>query len=77
LPVASALCAGYVLFVSCTAFAVWRTGGAFLLPRMLILAISAVGVMFTIGQSPQIALGIIASSLMAISYIEWSKCRHS
>ncbi len=77
LPVALALGGGYVLFVSFTAASVWRMSKLFLVPRMIIVLISAIGIAFSVGQPPAVALTIIAAGLTALIIIEWKKCRHS
>jgi low temperature requirement protein LtrA len=74
IPVAIALCGGYVFFIGCTALSVWRLSKLLLLPRMIILIISAIGVGISVGQPPYIALIIIAISLSLLIIIEWKRC---
>lgn len=73
--VATALFGGYVLFMGFTAASVWKTSTIILLPRLIILLVSAIGFVFAVGKTPHIALGIIALSLISIISIEWKKCR--
>jgi len=77
IPVAAALGGGYLFFVGFTALSVWRLSGLLLIPRILILIISIIGVAFSIGYPPYIALIIIAVSLVLLNLLEWEKCRHS
>lgn len=77
LPVALALGGGYILFVLFTAASVWRMSKLFLAPRIIIVVISAIGLAFSVGQSPAIALAIIALGLLTLIVIEWKKCRHA
>ena len=77
LPVALALGGGYVLFVTFTAASVWRMSKLFLVPRMIIVLMSAVGIALSVGQPPALAFSIIATGLTALIFIEWKKCRHS
>jgi len=76
IPVAVGLCGGYMLFVGFTAVSVWRLSKLILMPRIIILIISVIGVVFSIGHPPYIALSIIAVSLTLLIFIEWEKCRH-
>jgi len=48
-----------------------------LLPRIAILIISMIGIAFSVGQPPYIALSIIAVSLILLFFIEFNKCRHA
>ncbi|MDX5586426.1 MAG: low temperature requirement protein A [Aureibaculum sp.] len=74
-PVAFALGIGYMLFIGFSITAVWRTSKMVLLPRLLILLISLLGIVLSIGHSPLIALGIISIGLTIINFIEWKRCR--
>ena len=75
-PVAIALNGGYLFFVGFTALSVWRLSRLLLKSRLILLIISSIGIYFTIGQPPYLALSIIAVSLTLITFIEWKKCRH-
>ncbi len=75
LPVALALGGGILLFTLSIAIAVWRSGHYFLGPRFIILGISILIYVFTIGHNPAFALGLIAVSLVLIDIIEWKKRR--
>jgi low temperature requirement protein LtrA len=77
LPIAVALGGGYLFFVGFTAVSVWRLSGLLLLPRIAILLISMIGIAFSIGQPPYIALSIIAVSLILLISVEFKKCRHA
>jgi low temperature requirement protein LtrA len=66
IPVAAALGGGYLFFAGFTALSVWRLSGLLLIPRILILIISIIGVTFSIGYPPYFALIIIAVSLVLI-----------
>jgi low temperature requirement protein LtrA len=77
LPIAVALGGGYLFFVGFTAVSVWRLSGLLLLPRIAILIISMIGIAFSVGQPPYIALSIVAVSIFLIIVIEFSKCRHA
>ena len=72
---ALALGGGILLFTGSTAAAVWRSGKHPLAPRYIILGISILLYVFTIGQHPAFALGLIALSLVLIDIIEWKMCR--
>lgn len=72
-PITLALGGGYLFFVGFSAVTVWRMSGLLLLPRMMVLIISMVGLFFSLGQPPYIALIIIAVSLMVINLLEWRK----
>ena len=74
-PVAFALGIGYMLFIGFSITAVWRTSKMVLLPRLLILIISLLGIVLSVGHSPLMALGIISIGLTIINFIEWKKCR--
>lgn len=74
-PVAYALGTGYLLFICFSTAAVWRTSKVILLPRLFILFISLMGIVFSAGQSPLLILGIISISLGIINFLEWNKCR--
>jgi hypothetical protein len=43
----------------------------------LILILSIIGIAFSVGHPPYIALIIIAVSLALLNLLEWKKCRHS
>lgn len=73
--VAFALGIGYLLFIGFSLAAVWRTGKIVLLPRLLILIISLIGIFLSIGYSPIVALVIISLSIALINFIEWNKCK--
>lgn len=75
IPVATALFGGYVLFIGFTAASVWRNSKIILVPRLIILIATSIGFAVAVGSSPQIALGIIALSLILIITFEWKKCR--
>jgi low temperature requirement protein LtrA len=77
IPIAVALAGGYLFFAGFTALSVWRLSGLLLIPRMVILIISIIGVAFSVGYPPYIALSIIAVSLALLNLLEWKKCRHS
>lgn len=77
LPVALALGTGYVLFVSFTAASVWRMSKLLLVPRMIIVLLSVIGIALSVGKSPAIALTVIAAGLTVLIFIEWKQCRHS
>jgi low temperature requirement protein LtrA len=77
IPVAIALYGGYMFFVGFTAASVWRLSRLLLLPRIIILIASMIGVAFSVNHPPHFALGIIAISLTLITFIEWKKCRHA
>jgi len=72
--VAFALGVGYMLFIGFSIAAIWRMGKIILLPRLLILIISLIGIVLSVGHSPLIVLGIISVSLTLINVIEWKKC---
>ena len=74
-PVAFALGIGYLLFIGFSITAVWRTSKIVLLPRLLILIISLIGIVLSVGYSPLMVLGIISIGLTFINIIEWKKCR--
>lgn len=76
IPVAFALGGGYVLFIGFSSAAVWRTSKLTLLPRLIILIISTIGIAISIDYSPVISMAIISISLALINFIEWKKCRH-
>jgi low temperature requirement protein LtrA len=76
MPVAFALGGGYLLFIGFSTASVWRTGKLLLLPRLLILMISTIGIAISIGYSPVISMAVISMSLILINFIEWKKCRH-
>lgn len=76
LPVALALGGGYALYIGFSAISVWRTSKMILVPRLLILFISLIGIAFSIGQPPVTIMAIISISLFLINLIEWKKCRH-
>lgn len=73
-PVAYALGIGYMLFIGFSLAAVWRTSKVVLLPRLIILIISLIGIVLSVGHSPLLVLGIISTSLILINFIEWNKC---
>ena len=75
IPIALILGAGYVLFIGFTAASVWKTSNLILIPRLIILAISTVGVILSIGQPSWLALSIITVSLILMAVVEWKKCR--
>ena len=76
IPVALALIGGYSLYIGFTAVAVWRSSKLVLIPRIMLLVISLVGVIFSIGHHPVFALGIISVCLTVTVVIEWKHCRH-
>ena len=76
LPIAFALGIGYLLFIGFSLAAVWRTSKVVLLPRLLILIISLIGIFLSVGHSPLLVLGIISISLILINLIEWKKCKN-
>lgn len=71
IPITFALGGGYIFFVGFSAVTVWRMSGELLLPRMGILIISVIGLVFSVGQPPYVALIIIAVSLLVINLLEW------
>lgn len=75
LPGALALGGGVLLFTVSTAAAVWRSGKHPLKPRFILLGISTLLYVFTIGQHPAFALGLIVLCLFLIDFIEWKMCR--
>lgn len=75
--VALTLWGGFVLFVGFTAASVWRTSKIILKQRIFILIIASIALVFSIGQPPQLALGIISVSLFLLTFAEWKKCKHS
>ena len=77
IPTAAALGGGYLLFTGFTALSVWRLGGIFLTPRMVILLTSIIGIVFSVGHPPYMAFSIVALSLILINIFEWKMCRHS
>ena len=77
IPIAASLGGGYLFFVGFTALSVWRLSGLLLMPRIVILIISTIGVAFSVGHPPYVALSIIAVSLILLNVLEWKKCRHS
>jgi low temperature requirement protein LtrA len=77
LPVAIALEGGILLFVGFTGAAAWRASGMILLPRFVILTVSAFAFFLSVGKNPSLALAITTVSLMLIVIVEWAKCRHS
>ena len=77
MPVAFALGIGYTLFIGISAIAVWRATKIILLPRLIIMIISLIGVVLTIDQFPVWALVIVSLSLGVINVIEWKKCKNS
>ena len=74
LSVAGALGGGVFLFMSFTAASVWKSTGVILMTRLVILAVSMVGVFLSIGYNPSLALGIISVSLTVTVVIEWDRC---
>jgi len=77
IPVALTLGGGYLLFVGFTAASVWKTSNLILTPRLLILVVSSIALAFSVGSPTYMALGIIAVSLILVTFIEWKKCRHA
>jgi len=77
IPIAASLGGGYLFFAGFTALSVWRQSGLLLMPRIVILIISIIGVAFSVGHPPYVALSIIAVSLIILNVLEWKKCRHS
>lgn len=77
IPVALALGCGYVLFIGFSAASVWRTSKLVLLPRLLILIFSIIGIALSVGHPPIFSLIVISISLVLINFIEWKKCQHS
>ena len=75
MPIAVCLGGGVILFVGCTAAAVWKSSGIILGPRLIIIAGLVGCTYFSIGQRPEIALGLIGVSLMLLLIIEWRICR--
>jgi low temperature requirement protein LtrA len=75
MPVALALGLGYMLFIGFSIVSVWRINKTILLPRLLILLISLIAIILSIGHTPLMILGIISLSLFLINIIEWKKCR--
>ncbi len=75
--VASALGGGYFLFISFTAASVWKTSKILLLPRLLILFVTMIGIVLSVNHPPQYALSIISISLILLIIIEWKMCRHA
>lgn len=73
--VSLALGIGFLLFVGFSIAAVWRISNMVLIPRLLILIISLLAIVLSVGHSPLIALGIISIGLTLINFIEWKKCR--
>ncbi len=71
IPISIALGGGYIFFVGISAAAVWRVSGSLLLPRIVILILSMIGLYFSLGQPPYVALIIIAASLLVIYFLEW------
>ena len=76
-PIAAALGGGYLLFAGFTALSVWRLSGLLLIPRIVILLFSIIGVALSVGHPPYVALTIIAVGLILINLLEWKMCRHS
>jgi low temperature requirement protein LtrA len=76
IPVAVALGTGSILFVGFSAFAVWRAEGKLLIPRLIIIILSTVGIFLSIGQNPNFSLGILMLSLFLIVIVEKPKLKH-
>ena len=77
IPIAAALGGGTIFFAGSTALSVWRLSGLLLIPRIAILIIGIIGVAFSVGHPPYVALSIIAVSLTLLILLEWKKLRHS
>lgn len=76
LPVAAALGGGYLLFIGFGTLALWRSSKMVLIPRFMILALSSIGIIFTIGHPVKYGLSVIAISLFLLFLIEWRMCKH-
>jgi low temperature requirement protein LtrA len=77
IPVGSALGGGYLLYIGFTAISLWRSSKILLIPRIIILVISSVVFIFTIGYPSKYALSVIAISLLLMFIVEWKMCKHS
>jgi len=73
--VACALGIGYLLYIGFSAASVWRSSKQLTKPRLFILILTLIGLTFSVGYTPILALGIISISLFLINFIEWNKCR--
>ncbi len=76
LPVAAALGGGYLLYIGFTTLALWRSSNIILIPRFILLGISLIGIIYTIGYPSKYALSVIAMSLFLMFIIEWKMCKH-
>lgn len=75
--VALALGLGFALFVGFTAVSVWLSSRLILLPRLLVIIFSIIGIYLSIGSQPYRALMVMTIGLTLLTFIEWKKCRHS
>ena len=65
-----ALGTGAVLFVGCSAFAYWRTGGVVLVPRLVVLALTIPALAAVSSLAPAWQLGTVAAGLLVIVLVE-------
>jgi hypothetical protein len=65
-----ALGAGVVLFVGCSAFAYWRTGGGVLVPRLVLLVVTVAALAAVSSLAPAWQLGVVAAGLLGIALVE-------
>jgi hypothetical protein len=56
--------------VGCSAFALWRTSGHLLVPRLLILTLTIAALAAVSAQKPAWQLGVVAAGLAAIAVFE-------
>ena len=75
IPIAAALGGGYIFFAGFTALSVWRLSGLLLIPRIVILTITIIGVAFSVGQPTYLVLSIIAVSLILLILLERKRLR--
>jgi low temperature requirement protein LtrA len=70
--VIASLAVGVALFVGASAFACWRTTGRLLRTRLIVLALTVVGVVAVSGLDPAWPLGVVALGLLVIVVVERS-----
>jgi low temperature requirement protein LtrA len=68
--VTAALGVGVALFVGCSAFALWRTCGTVLVPRLAILAVTLGALALVSSWEPAWQLAVVAAGLLVIVLVE-------
>jgi low temperature requirement protein LtrA len=69
-PVIASLAVGVALFVGASAFACWRTTGRLLRVRLVVLALTMLGVYLVAGADPAWPLAVVALGLLVIVLVE-------